>query len=406
MSIVLLGPALAFLILLACWWFGLKPGEGWVSLLVAVAFSAASLACLGSGPADLRLGWWYPQFELALQLDPVGLAFATFATCMVGLVGLFSARYLHREPGFLRFYVLLSLFGAAVITVALAANLDLFFVGWELVGLTSALLIGFFAHRPGPARHGLRAFATYRVCDLGLLAGLLWLHHTTGSTRLVGFTVPDQPFDRHLVGLLLVLAAMGKSAQFPVGGWLPRAMEGPTPSSAIFYGAISIHLGPLLLLRAGSLVASSWPTSLALVLTGSLTALYATIVGRVQPDVKNALAYASMTQSGLIFVEIGLGLEQIALLHMVGHGLVRTLEILRSPSLLHDYHELEQALGELPRMGAHLERLFPPRLQSRLYALALARFYVDEALEGVVRAWTRLAGRLDSLERRFSGWLG
>ncbi|MGE0495471.1 MAG: proton-conducting transporter membrane subunit [Vulcanimicrobiota bacterium] len=406
MSLVVLGPVLAFLVLMACWWFGGKPGEGRISLLVALAFTAASLACLMGGPAVLELGLWYANFELALQFDAVGLAFATFTACMVGLVGLFSARYLHREPGFLRFYLLLSLFGAGVITVALAANLDLFVVGWELVGLTSALLIGFFAHRPGPARHGLRAFVTYRVCDLGLLAGLLWLHHTTGTTRLMGLALPGQAFDRHLIGLLLVLAAMGKSAQFPVGGWLPRAMEGPTPSSAIFYGAISIHLGPLLLLRVAPLIASSWPTSLALVLTGSVTAVYATVVGRVQPDVKNALAYASMTQSGLIFVELGLGFEHLALLHMLGHGLVRTLEILRSPSLLHDYHELEQALGELPRMGAHLERIFPPTLQSRLYALALARFYVDEALEAAVAAWLRLARGLDGLERRFSRWLG
>ncbi|MCA9797167.1 MAG: hypothetical protein KC910_35395, partial [Candidatus Eremiobacteraeota bacterium] len=397
MTIFLFGPALVFVLLLVAWWFGFNPGERWISLLVALAFSAASLACLWSAPPSLPLGQWYPDFELGFGFDLVGVTFATFAACMVGLVGLFSARYLHRESGFLRFYLLLSLFGAAVITVALAANLDLFFFGWEVVGLTSALLIGFFAHRPGPARHGLRAFITYRICDVGLLVALLWLHHTTGTTDLLALRLPTQPVDRELVAMLLVLAAMGKSAQFPVGGWLPRAMEGPTPSSAIFYGAISIHLGPLLLLRTAPLIESCWPARVALVLVGATTALYATVVGRVQPDVKNALAYAAMTQSGLIFVELGLGFGQLALLHMLGHGLLRTLEILRSPSLLHDYHELEQALGELPTMGAHLARIFPPALQSRLYALALARFYVDEGLDTAVTGWARLAMGLDSL---------
>ena len=379
MTLILLLPLLVFVILLAAWWFDLGLSERRVNLLVTSAFSVAGLLLLRGGPPNLALGEWYhtpsASFEIGLQFDLVGITFAAFASCMVGLVGLFSARYLHRESGFLRFYVLLTLFGAAAVVAALAANLDLFFVGWELVGLSSALLIGFFAHRSGPARHGLRAFVTYRICDLGLVAGLLWLHHATGTTQLVDLLVPERAFDRHLVGLLLVWAAMGKSAQFPLGGWLPRAMEGPTPSSAIFYGAVSIHLGPLLMLRMAPLVHSSRPTEIALVVIGGITALYATIVGRVQPDVKNALAYASMTQSGLIFLELGLGFEHLALLHIIGHGLVRTLEILRSPSLLHDYHELEQALGELPRTGAHLERLIPP-----LYKLASTRLLWPDSM--------------------------
>src|SRR5690606_27338176 len=129
-------------------------------------------------------------------------------------------------------------------------SLALVIFGWELVGIASALLIAFFHDRPKAVRHGLLAFATYRICDFGILAALTWLHHTGAHSSFVVGEAPWHtlvtPASVHLVAFGLVLAAAGKSAQFPVSGWLPRAMEGPTPSSAIFYGALSVHLGPVL----------------------------------------------------------------------------------------------------------------------------------------------------------------
>jgi len=195
---------------------------------------------------------------------------------------------------------------------------------------------------------------------------------------------------------------MGKCAQVPFSGWLPRAMEGPTPSSAIFYGALSVHAGAFLLLRAGPLLDRAPLAAGALVAVGALTALHATLVGRVQSDVKSALAYASLTQVGIILVEIGLGLRWVALLHILGHGSVRSLQFLRAPSLLHDLHRVESAVGgHLARSGLRLERLVPARLRRRLYRFALERAYLDGLLDTfVVAPWLGLFRRADALERR------
>jgi NAD(P)H-quinone oxidoreductase subunit 5 len=204
------------------------------------------------------------------------------------------------------------------------------------------------------------------------------------------------------IGCLLLLSAIGKSALVPVSGWLPRAMEGPTPSSAIFYGALSVHAGVYLLLRTSPVFEQSGTASALVVVVGLLTALYATIVGRVQTDVKCSFAFASLTQIGLIVAEAGLGLYFIAVFHILGHACIRTLQFLRAPSLLHDRHQLENAVGSyLPRSGGHLERLVPMRWRSWLYRFALERGYLDAWLDVyLVTPFARLFRRLDSLEER------
>jgi NADH-quinone oxidoreductase subunit L len=421
-------PTLAVLLLALPSWFGARMSERGVVAVLSVAFTGALAACAvlsiamaisGTTSVESPVGAWFQvghhHFQWRLVGDRLSIPFAAFSAMLVGLIGAFSRRYLHREPGFFRFYLLLALFGAGVELVVLAGTLDLVFFGWELVGLSSALLIGFFHERPKPVEHGLRAFLTYRTCDIGLLGAAVWLHHSTGGAVLVpgdpwaGLGVPAGAGSAVLVGLLLLWAAMGKSAQVPFCGWLPRAMEGPTPSSAIFYGAISVHLGPYLLLRAAPLLEREPFVAGAVVTVGVLTALHGTFVGRVQTDIKSALAYASMTQVGLILVEIGLGLRFLALVHIVGHAAVRSLQVLRSPSLLHDHHHLEQAMGRaLPRTGRHLERLVPRAVQPWLYRLALERGYFDSLLvDYAVGGFRRLARVLDradrALTRRLAG---
>jgi NADH:ubiquinone oxidoreductase subunit 5 (subunit L)/multisubunit Na+/H+ antiporter MnhA subunit len=365
---------------------------------------------------EAHFGSWFQlgHYEFALELtgDRLSIPFAMVSMVLVGLIGAFSRRYLHREPGYFRFYFLLALFGAGVELVVLAGSLDLVFVGWEVVGLTSALLIAFFHERKAPVEHGLRAFLTYRFCDIGLLGATVWTHHLMHDTSIVpnplnqwgGFPVPETVSGTIVIGLLLLWASMGKSAQVPLGGWLPRAMEGPTPSSAIFYGAISIHLGPYLLLRAAPLLDASQVVSAAVIAIGALTALHGGFVGRVQTDIKSALAYASMTQVGLIYVEIGLGFRYLALVHIVSHAILRSLQILRSPSLLSDYNRLEQVVGSvLPKTGGHLERLVPRRLQPWLYRHALERGYFDAFLtDWVVGTFVRVMRAIDSVDRRFT----
>ncbi len=403
-------------------WFGVKMSEETVARIVGGTFILVTLAALAltgcvivdeHHAKDIDLGSFYSvgeySFKLTLVGDGLSATFAAFSAILVGVIGVFSRRYLHREPGFFRFYFLLTLFGAGVLTVVLAGNLDLVFFGWELVGVTSALLIAFFHERKKPVEHALRAFLTYRICDVGLLGAAVWLHHKAAATAMVaspdapwiGFAAPSSERDTLLIALLLLWASMGKAAQMPLGGWLPRAMEGPTPSSAIFYGAISIHLGPYLLLRAGPLIESSAVASAAVVGVGALTAIHAALVGRVQTDIKSSLAYASMAQVGLIFVEIGLGWRLIPLIHIVGHAAVRSHQLLRSPSLLHDHHQLEQAMGGVPRLGGHLQRWIPLSSRARLYRYALERGGFDAILrEHIVGGFLSVFTKLDNVERR------
>ncbi|MEV0678773.1 proton-conducting transporter membrane subunit [Actinosynnema sp. NPDC050436] len=385
----------AFLLLGLVSWVDLPLGERAVSAVavLSAAVSAGLLAAVATGgPLRVPLGTWFDGFPLVLAADGLSVPVGVLAGLLGALIGAFSRRYLHRDPGFRRFHLLLALFVAGVQLVVLAGTLDLLVVGWELTGLASALLIAFFHRRRGPVVHGLRAFATYRLCDVGLVGAAVVAHH--GGPPLA-------------VGLLLLWGAMGKAAQFPFGGWLPRAMEGPTPSSAICYGAISVSLGPYLLLRTAPEWSQAPAVPVLVVVVGGLTAVHATLVGRAQTDVKTSLAYASTTQVGLVLVEVGLGWELLALVHLLGHAALRSAQILRSPSLLHDHHHLEQALGEpVGHGGGSWQRLVPRPVRLWLYRFALERGYLDAVLvaraAGAARLVRRCAAADDGLVRRLA----
>jgi NAD(P)H-quinone oxidoreductase subunit 5 len=334
------------------------------------------------------------------------------------VVGAFARVYLHREPGYRRFYLLFNVFVLGMTVSAIAGTIETLFAGWELVGLSSALLVGFFVERPAPVRNGLRVWTVYRVADAAFLAGALALHHIAAEgdfARMTGDSVwpegvaPVSGAEALAVGLLLLVAAAGKSGLVPFSGWLPRAMEGPTPSSAIFYGALSVHLGAFLLLRVEPLIERSAVLGALLVVLGLVTACCATITARVQTDVKSALAYASLTQVGLIVAEIGLGLRYIALAHIIGNACLRTLQLLRAPSLLHDYHHMENAIGaRSPVAPAAARAPRPPHgLGEALYRFGYEQAYFDAVLDRLVVApFLGLTRACERLERRWIGLLG
>ncbi|CCH31312.1 proton-conducting transporter membrane subunit [Actinosynnema sp. NPDC047251] len=386
----------AFLLLGLVSWLDLPLGERAVSAVavLSAAVSSGLLAVVATaGPVEVPLGAWFDGFPLVLVADGLSVPVGVLSGLLGALIGAFSRRYLHRDPGYRRFHLLLALFVAGVQLVVLAGTLDLLVVGWELTGLASALLIAFFHQRRGPVAHGLRAFATYRLCDVGLVGAAVVVHH-------------DGP--PLAVGLLLLWGSMGKAAQFPLGGWLPRAMEGPTPSSAICYGAISVSLGPYLLLRTAPEWSQAPALPVLIAVVGGLTAVHATLVGRAQTDIKTTLAYASTTQIGLVLVEIGLGWELLALVHLLGHAALRSAQILRSPSLLHDHHHLEQALGEpVGGGGGFWDRVTPRPVRLWLYRFALERGYLDavvveRAAGGFVRLVRRFAAADERLVRRLA----
>src|SRR5690242_14830867 len=336
---VVLAPGVVFALLSLSWLLGWVPGERLVSRLTGWTFSLCvvglfgllyKLAAHGAPSVAVAFGSWFAvgeyRFPLVLMADRLSLPFLAMTVVLSGLIGQFSSTYLHREPGFFRFFVLLHLFAFGSLLAFAAGSFDLLAGGWEIVGITSVLLIGFFQLRPAPVENGLRVFAVYRATDIGLLVGVFAIHHWAGAAIFAG----GLPLlaGRHLsvVCLLLLLAASGKAAQVPFSGWLPRAMEGPTPSSAIFYGAISVHAGAYLLLRIQPLLAQSTLASALVILIGMATAIQGTMAGRASADAKTSLAYASLTQVGLTFVEIGLGWTSLALIHIVGHVMVRTLQ--------------------------------------------------------------------------------
>ncbi len=417
--------------------FGVMPLIGWplsersmarltqvsvvVGLLSAVAI-LAEMIVIGTRHVPIELGNWVviPQehfhFHLKFLFDRLSVPFTILCFVLCGTVGAFAKVYLHRDPGYRRFFLLYAVFLLGMIVSSLAGTIETLFLGWELVGLSSALLVAFFQERPAPVRNGQHVWVVYRIADAAFLLAALALHHLTGagdfdalmgSGEWPGGVANISANHALIVGLLLLVAAAGKSGMVPFSGWLPRAMEGPTPSSAIFYGALSVHLGAYLLLRVSPLLNVSLPLQIAVILMGIVSAVFGAMASRVQTDIKSALAFASLTQVGIIVVEIGCGLHYIPLIHMIGHACLRTLQLLRAPSLLKDYQTLENAIGaRLPKNATIWETLIHEHQRAWLYRFSLERGYLDGMLrELFVRPFVELFRWSDGMERRWTDFL-
>jgi NAD(P)H-quinone oxidoreductase subunit 5 len=390
---VVLAPGIVSALFALLWLLGWTPSERLLSWITGLTFFACS-----SGVAVLvwRMTWasnvtvsfgsWFAvrtyHFPLVLMVDRLSTPFLALAALLSGLIAQFSATYLHRESGFLRFFLLLHLFAFGSLLAFAAGSFDLLAAGWEIVGITSVLLIGFFQQRRAPVENGLYVFAVYRACDIGLLVGIFGMHHWAETASFGGGFPTLTGAPAVIVCVLLLLAASGKAAQVPFSGWLPRAMEGPTPSSAIFYGAISIHAGAYLLLRAQPLLAQSVLASALVILIGATTAIHGSIVGHASADAKTSLAYATLTQVGIVFIEIGLGWRWLAVAHILGNATVRTMQYLRAPSMLHDYHQMHSAVGgQLSPTGKAVDKMLMRSARLWLYRWALDRGHLDTILE-------------------------
>jgi NAD(P)H-quinone oxidoreductase subunit 5 len=397
-----------------------RPPERWIASLAGGAMTIACAALLAAlvahgvtGTGTRLLSYAAPLTEheggirIEFLVDRFSLAFATLAAAIAGVVSAFSNRYLHREPGYHRYFVLLAMFVTGMLFVALAGNVTVLFIGWELVGLSSALLVAFFQERPAPASNAFRVLAVYRVSDAAMLSAAVLLHHVAGSDSIsllfggAGAATVLTGTNATIIALLLIVAVAGKSALLPFSGWLPRAMEGPTPSSAVYYGSLSIHAGCFLLLRAAPLLEQAPAARFLAGALGAATAVFAALTTRVQSDVKSSLAYASLTQVGLIVFEIAIGWYTVAFVHMVGHACLRLLQFLSAPNVLHDLHGLESAIGErVETTGDHLHAVASERTSRVLYLVALERGFLDPVLDrAIVAPFTRLAHQLTRLDR-------
>ena len=409
---------------LAPWPLSERAMARWTAACVSSGLISLSLILAIMWGAGLRhvvveIGDWVSlpdqgfHFHLKFIFDPLSIPFAGLTFILTGVVGAFASRYLHREPGYRRFFQYFAVFLLGMVVAALAGTIETLFLGWELVGLSSALLVAFFHERAAPVFNAQRIWSVYRIADAAFMIAALALHRAAGAgdfAILAGsdaWPMGESPLTSTQalgVGLLLLIAATGKSALLPFSGWLPRAMEGPTPSSAVFYGALSVHLGAYLLLRVSPILELSTLLCAAVVIIGLSSALFGAIAGRAQTDVKSALAFASLTQVGLITAEIGLGLRYIPLIHIIGHASLRTLQLLRSPSLLHDYHMLENAIGGRLRHEDRLARRWlSASLRRRLYRIGLTRGQLDQTIDRfIARPFTRCFQWCDRMERRWT----
>ena len=427
---VVVSPLLLTIVLglssLVDWKLPEKTSANLVFLTIVSGLTAAGSVLLlmlmtGTRHVAIDVGDWVTipylyHFSVKFVFDRLSVPFAILSFVLAGTIAAFATKYMHRERGFNRFFMFYALFVLGMEVTSLAGTIETLFVGWELVGLSSALLVAFFQERPAPARNGLWVWTIYRVSDSSLLLASVVMHHLRGEGdfgKLLGSGAwPDAistvtTTQALVVGMLLVVAAAGKSALVPFSGWLPRAMEGPTPSSAVFYGALSVHLGAFLLLRISPLLDLSIVLCVVIVVLGLSTAVLAYLAGSVQTDIKAALSFASLSQVGIIVTEIGLGFRYVALVHMLGHASLRTLQFVRAPSLLQDYRTIEDAIGaHLPRAHTVWYRLATRDDLGWLYKVALERGYLDRALLlYVVAPFARTFRWCDALERRWTDFL-
>ena len=283
------------------------------------------------------------DFSIRLFLDSFGFSYLLAATLITAVITIFSRHYLHREKGYKRFFTNIQLFYAGLTVVLLAGNFETLFVGWEILGVTSFFLIAFYRQRYLPVKNALKVVSLYRIADVAILL-IIWLCH-----RYYGFSINFSAFDdlprvqghllsesvyQLIISLLILLAAMVKSAQFPFSFWLPRAMEGPTSSSAIFYGALSAHIGVFLLIRTSPIWENISIVHWIIGLIGVLSVVLASVIASVQFAIKTQIAYSSVIQIGLMFVEIALGLYWMAMIHLILNALLRSYQLLISPSVL------------------------------------------------------------------------
>lgn len=332
-----------------------KRSDPWGHLL-GTAAALASFVCAAALFADMlgrdaeqramhqSLFSWVPVGELrvdfGLQLDQLSMCFALLITGVGSLIHIYSIGYMKEDVGRRRFFAYLNLFLAAMLLLVLADNYLGLYMGWEGVGLASYLLIGFWSHKPSAATAAKKAFVVNRVGDIGLAVALMVMFSAIGAVSFSGvFGAAPQLGEGTLtaIGLLLLLAACGKSAQVPLQSWLGDAMEGPTPVSALIHAATMVTAGVYLIVRSAPVFDLAPHAQTAVVVVGAVTLLFGAIVGCAKDDIKKALAASTMSQIGYMVLAAGLGPAgyAFAIMHLLTHGFFKAGLFLGAGSVMH-----------------------------------------------------------------------
>ena len=320
----------------------------------------------GAFPALTWFTFGDVALRIGLMLDPLSAAMAAMVTFVALWIFVFSIGYMEKEERFGRFFGFLSLFCGAMLLVVLSNSLLLLFMAWELVGLASYMLIGFYFEKPSAAAAAQKAFITTRVGDMAFFLGMIWLYRQSGTllfhdhghglldsgvlSSLAGVTTIGGLTVSAGASLLLLVGAMGKSGQVPLHTWLPDAMEGPTPVSALIHAATMVAAGVFLVARTYPIFGYGGGVTIPLTAAawiGGITALYAALVALAQTDIKRILAYSTVSQLGFMMVALGTGGVAPAMFHLIAHAFFKALLVLSAGSVIHGCHE-EQ---DIRRMG-------------------------------------------------------
>jgi NADH-quinone oxidoreductase subunit L len=307
---------------------------------------------------------WLPvgslHIDMALLADPLSITMALFVTGIGSLIHLYSIGYMHGDPKFSKFFLYLNLFVFSMLMLVLGENLLVTFLGWEGVGACSYFLISFWHTRDSAATAGKKAFVTNRVGDWGMMVAMFLAFSSVGTLSYAGINAAADggkiaAVTATGIAMMLFVGACGKSAQLPLYIWLPDAMEGPTPVSALIHAATMVTSGVFLLTRMAPVLHASYPWAGDVIATvGALTALFAATIAVAQTDIKKVLAYSTVSQLGFMFLAIGSGAYVAAIFHMVTHAFFKALLFLGSGSVIHGMHH-EQ---DMRKMGA-LRKLMP-----------------------------------------------
>lgn len=341
-------PLIGF-VLLALFGSKLKPSRaGWLGTALAFcSFGAVLVTLLGymgrHGRAETLVMFdWFPMLGVraALYIDPLSLTMALFVTGVGSLIHLYAIGYMHGDPRFSRFFVYLNLFLFSMIMLILGDSFLLLFLGWEGVGTCSYLLISFWFERETAATAGKKAFITNRVGDVGFMIAMFLIFTKVGNLSFsnVFHAVEHGAFSNDmvlLIGIFLMIGAAGKSAQLPLYVWLPDAMEGPTPVSALIHAATMVTAGVYLMCRVNPFWGVDSRALVIVAIIGAATALFAATIACAQDDIKKVLAYSTISQLGYMFLAVGSGAYVAAIFHMITHAFFKALLFLGAGSVIH-----------------------------------------------------------------------
>jgi NADH-quinone oxidoreductase subunit L len=331
---------------------GNRLGRGFVSAvgcgLPLLSFAAAvtafqALQATGAPLIETAFRWALVgefAFEVSFYLDRLSAVMILIVTGVGSLIHVYSTGYMKGDPGYARYFSYLNLFLFFMLLLVLGRSLLVLFVGWEGVGLASYLLIGFWFEDPDKARAGKKAFITNRIGDAGFLLGMFVVYSTLGTLEMdrvnAAFMAPVAPaVSASLVGLLLFIGATGKSAQIPLHVWLPDAMAGPTPVSALIHAATMVTAGVYLVARLSGVYLHAPEASEVVAVIGVLTAFFAATIAVVQTDIKKVLAYSTISQLGFMFLALGVGAYGVAVFHLYTHAFFKACLFLGAGSVIH-----------------------------------------------------------------------